>query len=99
MFRSLRILLQADFPVSCILIVCYVIAVITGGTKSGVSAARRRIDLIVMSARQKQQFTHFISVPFIGDSIRKRFVEFKVNTISYILCMSSACVLDLCFLC
>ncbi|KDR15561.1 activating signal cointegrator 1 complex subunit 1 [Zootermopsis nevadensis] len=55
--------------------------VITGGTKSGVSAARRRIDLIVMSARQKQQFTHFISVPFIGDSIRKRFVEFKESVL------------------
>jgi activating signal cointegrator complex subunit 1 len=63
------------------LIIYSIIAVITGGTKSGVSAARRRINLIVMSARQKQQFTHFLSIPIIGDSIRKRFMEFKVNSI------------------
>nr|CAD7433927.1 unnamed protein product [Timema monikensis] len=37
--------------------------IITGTAKKGVCAARRRIDLIVMSARQKQQFTHFISIP------------------------------------
>jgi activating signal cointegrator complex subunit 1 len=61
--------------------VCSTIAVITGGTKSGVSAARRRINLIVMSARQKQPFTHFLSIPVTGDSIRKRFMDFKVCTV------------------
>jgi activating signal cointegrator complex subunit 1 len=57
------------------------IAVITGGTKRGVSAAGRRINLIVTLARQKQQFTHFLSIPIIADSIRRRFMQFKVNTI------------------
>lgn len=51
--------------------------VIIGSTKSAVSAAGRRVNLIVMSARQKQQFTHFLSIPMVGDSIKKRFVNFK----------------------
>jgi hypothetical protein len=58
-----------------------IFSVIIGSTKSAVSAAGRRINLIVMSARQKQQFTHFLSIPMVGDSIKKRFMNFKVSAI------------------
>jgi len=59
------------------------VSVITGRTKSGVSAARRRINLIVMSARHKQKFTHFLSIPMAGDSIKKNFMTFRVITIYF----------------
>ena len=36
---------------------------ITGDTKFAVAMACNRIDAIVSSARQRQGFTHFISVP------------------------------------
>ncbi|XP_049852737.1 activating signal cointegrator 1 complex subunit 1 isoform X1 [Schistocerca gregaria] len=51
--------------------------VITGSDKKGVAAARRRINLIVMSARQKQPFTHFISIPLTGNSIIEGFTKFR----------------------
>ncbi|KAJ9576940.1 hypothetical protein L9F63_006466 [Diploptera punctata] len=57
--------------------------VITGSSKSGVSTARRRIDLIVMSARWRQQFTHFISLPMNGVTIKKRYLEFKEKVLEY----------------
>ncbi|PNF20325.1 Activating signal cointegrator 1 complex subunit 1 [Cryptotermes secundus] len=61
--------------------------VIIGSTKSMVSAAGRRINLIVMSARQKQQFTHFLSIPMVGDSIKKRFMIFKEEVLD--ICKNS----------
>ncbi|XP_067007831.2 activating signal cointegrator 1 complex subunit 1 isoform X2 [Anabrus simplex] len=51
--------------------------IITGSDKKGVSAARRRINLIVISARQKQPFTHFLSIPMTGESIKEGFLKFK----------------------
>lgn len=51
--------------------------VITGSTKNAVAVAGRRIKLLVMSARCKQQFTHFLSIPMAGDSIKKNFMAFK----------------------
>jgi hypothetical protein len=59
------------------------VSVITGSTKSAVLAAGRRINLIVMSARHKQQCTHFLSIPMAGDSIKKNFVTFRVITIYF----------------
>ncbi|RZF42213.1 hypothetical protein LSTR_LSTR004362 [Laodelphax striatellus] len=50
---------------------------IKGNSRSGVEAAYRRILIIVMTARKRQQFTHFISIPFITDRIRERFLSFK----------------------
>ena len=57
------------------------VSVITGRTKSAVSAAGRRINLIVMSARHRQKFTHFLSIPMAGGSIKKNFMTFRVITI------------------
>lgn len=51
--------------------------VITGNTRSGILAAYRRINMIVMTARRRQQYTHFISIPFTGEKVKQRFLEFK----------------------
>uniref|UniRef100_A0A182X3I0 Uncharacterized protein n=1 Tax=Anopheles quadriannulatus TaxID=34691 RepID=A0A182X3I0_ANOQN len=51
--------------------------VVTGSTRKSVAAARSRIELIVIGARNKQQFTHFLSVPLNVPDVMKRFVEFR----------------------
>jgi hypothetical protein len=71
------------------------VSVITGSTKSAVSAAGRRINLIVTSARHKQQFTHFLSIPMAGDSIRNNFMVFKVVTIYFCVLKSEVCIINI----
>uniref|UniRef100_A0A182NH89 Uncharacterized protein n=1 Tax=Anopheles dirus TaxID=7168 RepID=A0A182NH89_9DIPT len=51
--------------------------VVTGGTRKSVAAARSRIELMVIAARSKQQFTHFLSVPLNVPDVMKRFTEFR----------------------
>uniref|UniRef100_A0A3F2YU08 K Homology domain-containing protein n=1 Tax=Anopheles christyi TaxID=43041 RepID=A0A3F2YU08_9DIPT len=51
--------------------------VVTGSTRKSVAAARSRIELIVLGARNKQQFTHFLSVPLNVPDVMKRFAEFR----------------------
>jgi hypothetical protein len=70
------------------------VSVITGSTKSAVSAAGRRINLIVESARQKQQCTHFLSIPMAGDSIKKNFMTFRVITIYFCVANSEVHVIN-----
>lgn len=53
--------------------------VITGNSEKNVFKARRRIDLIVIASRNKQPFTHFLSIPFNSAEIKDRFQEFKVR--------------------
>lgn len=50
---------------------------ITGSSKESVSSARRRIEIIVLAGRNKQQFTHFLSIPITSEQIRKEFNSFK----------------------
>lgn len=53
---------------------------ITGPTKESVSSARRRIEIIVLAGRNKQQFTHFLSIPVTSDGIRNEFINtFKID--------------------
>ncbi|KAG8311631.1 activating signal cointegrator 1 complex subunit [Homalodisca vitripennis] len=51
--------------------------VITGSSRGAVAAARRRIEMTVMSYRSKQQATHFISIPMINPEVKARLNEFK----------------------
>lgn len=51
---------------------------ISGLTRNGVAAARRRIDLICLGARDKQQITHIVCVPIVNTNIRSNFERFKV---------------------
>ena len=70
------------------------VSVITGDTKSAVSAAGRRINLVVISARHKQQSTHFLSIPMAGDSIKKNFMTFRVITIYFCVVNSEVHVIN-----
>ena len=47
---------------------------ITGGTKFAVAMACNRIDAVVSSARQRQGFTHFISVPCNSAQMQASFI-------------------------
>ena len=50
---------------------------ITGGDRRGVAVAANRIDVMVAAARNKQPFTHFISIPVNMDHVQKAFLRFK----------------------
>lgn len=52
---------------------------IVGSTKQSVISARRRLELIIMAARQKQDKTHFLCVPVTDQNVREKFVQFKVT--------------------
>ncbi|XP_028037353.1 activating signal cointegrator 1 complex subunit 1 [Bombyx mandarina] len=51
--------------------------VILGPAESNVKAARRRINMIIMSSRMKQTSTHFLSIPMNNADIVKEFEKFK----------------------
>ena len=51
--------------------------VIQGHEKKGVISAKTRIDVLVDSARQRQAFTHFLSIPVQSEEILEKFEDFK----------------------
>ncbi|XP_053664102.1 activating signal cointegrator 1 complex subunit 1 [Anopheles marshallii] len=51
--------------------------VVTAASRKSVAIARSRIELIVIGARNKQQFTHFLSVPLNIPEVIKRFLDFR----------------------
>ncbi|KAH9512759.1 activating signal cointegrator 1 complex subunit [Bulinus truncatus] len=53
------------------------IIVINGTDRKGLISAKTRIDVIMDSVRQRQPFTHFLSIPVCSEAICKRFEEFK----------------------
>uniref|UniRef100_A0A182TC74 K Homology domain-containing protein n=1 Tax=Anopheles maculatus TaxID=74869 RepID=A0A182TC74_9DIPT len=56
--------------------------VVTGTSRKSVSTARSRIELIVIGARNKQQFTHFLSVPLNVPEVTKRFLDFRHKVVN-----------------
>lgn len=52
---------------------------IKGSSKKNIILAKKCIDAIVSSARQKLNFTHFISIPTNSDEIKTNFIKFKVS--------------------
>lgn len=59
----------------------FIVSVITGQNRANVASCRRRIEMLVDSARQRQPFTHFISLPFTSDEIKKNFEDFKKSVL------------------
>ncbi|KAL8595369.1 hypothetical protein ACOMHN_024068 [Nucella lapillus] len=51
--------------------------VVQGRDKKGVVSAKTRVDMLVDSARQRQPFTHFLSVPVQSEDILDKFDDFK----------------------
>lgn len=56
--------------------------IIKGTTKKSLISAKNRLDLIMIAGRAKQQFTHFLSVSFATDEIKKNFTRFKEEVLS-----------------
>jgi len=56
--------------------------IITGNDRRGVITAANRIDVMVASGRNKQPFTHFISLPVNMEHVKKGFLEFKNEVLS-----------------
>lgn len=52
---------------------------VLGATRQSVCSARRRIELIVIGARHKQESTHFLCIPIVHSTIKERFTAFKVG--------------------
>ncbi|XP_004561289.1 activating signal cointegrator 1 complex subunit 1 [Maylandia zebra] len=51
--------------------------VITGSTKTAVSSAVTRVEVLVENFRRKQPFTHFLSFPLNDSKIQEGFLRFK----------------------
>lgn len=51
---------------------------IIGSTRQSIISARRRLELIIIAAREKQDKTHFLCVPVTDQTVREKFVQFKV---------------------
>lgn len=54
---------------------------IIGHDRKGVLSAKTRVEVLVDSARQKQQFTHFLSFPVIGENVKQGFSDFKADVL------------------
>jgi activating signal cointegrator complex subunit 1 len=52
--------------------------VITGSSKNSVASSRRRVEIIVLAGRNKQQFTHFLAVP-MTTAVIEEFKRFRVR--------------------
>ncbi|XP_031565011.1 activating signal cointegrator 1 complex subunit 1-like isoform X2 [Actinia tenebrosa] len=55
--------------------------VITGPSRSGVLSARRQVEVIAESSRQKCSFTHFLSFPLYFDELATKAEEFKESVL------------------
>ncbi|KAE8745713.1 hypothetical protein FOCC_FOCC007597 [Frankliniella occidentalis] len=56
--------------------------VVTGTTRESIVRARRRMELIALTARQKQQFTHFLSLPVNNENIKSGFLKFQEQVLN-----------------
>ncbi|XP_071160134.1 activating signal cointegrator 1 complex subunit 1-like [Mytilus edulis] len=55
--------------------------VIQGHDRKGVISAKTRIDLIVDGARQREPFTHFLSIPINNAKMQESFAEFRTDVL------------------
>ena len=53
------------------------LTVITGQHRSGVISARTRIDVLLLTFRRKQPFTHFLSFFLNEAEVQERFLKFQ----------------------
>jgi len=56
--------------------------VITGSDRSGVATAASRIDIMIESARGRQPFTHFLSIPLATQPVQDSFLKLKESVLS-----------------
>ncbi|BFZ00513.1 hypothetical protein BsWGS_03552 [Bradybaena similaris] len=58
------------------------VIVIDGHDKKGLISAKTRIDVLIDSARQRQPFTHFLSIPINSDEVVMGFEDFKLKVLA-----------------
>ncbi|XP_029733477.2 activating signal cointegrator 1 complex subunit 1 [Aedes albopictus] len=56
--------------------------VVKGTSAKAVTACRQRIELIVLAARNKQHFTHFLSIPMTSDEIKSNYIKFREKVLT-----------------
>ncbi|CRL03633.1 CLUMA_CG016289, isoform A [Clunio marinus] len=56
--------------------------IVKGNTRKEVISAKARLDQIMIAGRAKQQFTHFLSVPFITEEIKGNFEKFRTEILN-----------------
>lgn len=54
---------------------------IQGHDKKGVISAKTRLEVLVDSARQREPFTHFLSIPVQSEDIVAKFEEFQFSVL------------------
>ena len=55
--------------------------VILGHNRNGVLSAKTRVEVLLDSGRQKQPFTHFLSVPLTDKHIQDSLADFKADVL------------------
>ncbi|XP_055531299.1 activating signal cointegrator 1 complex subunit 1 [Wyeomyia smithii] len=55
---------------------------VKGSSRKAVTACRQRVELIVLGARSRQQFTHFLSVPLTANEIKTKYVKFREKVLT-----------------
>ena len=55
--------------------------VILGHDRNGVLSAKTRVEVLLDSGRQKQPFTHFLSVPLTDKHIQDSLADFKADVL------------------
>lgn len=56
--------------------------IVKGVAKSNVISCKNRLQVIVSTARQKQQFNHLITFPVVFDDLKKNLLEFKEKVLA-----------------
>lgn len=51
--------------------------IVKGTSAKAVTACRQRIELIVLGARNRQHFTHFLSIPLDSEEIKSNYIKFR----------------------
>ncbi|XP_058463282.1 activating signal cointegrator 1 complex subunit 1 [Malaya genurostris] len=55
---------------------------VKGSSRRGVVSCRQRIELIVLGARSRQPFTHFLSIPLNSEEIKRNFRIFREKVLT-----------------
>lgn len=56
---------------------------IQGHERKGVVSAKTRVEVLVDSARQRQPFTHFLSIPIRSEEVMEKFEDFKFSVLEH----------------
>lgn len=67
----------------------FLLAVITGQHRGGVISARTRIDVLLLTFRRKQPFTHFLAFFLNEVEVQERFLKFQEEVLEKCSMVSS----------